>query len=300
MSDSQPPQIKVQFALPPPSLQPFVTTFYLCEVETGPEVDWIEDHLHPEWPNLRFHRPGSVQASIGGAPLDSTSCFTVSGPTSMATRFRMATGRSWGIGLLPLGWARLIGVPADDFADRHVDGEHEPAFAGFGTLAQSLISSDGDYDADLAIIIEQLLDLLSLPLREDPQINAINAALLDPNIASVSQLSEATDIGTRTLERLSRRFFGFTPKLLLRRQRFLRSMAQFMLDPTMKWLNALDFQYHDQAHFVRDFKRFMGMSPREYGKLQHPFLRAAAVVRSEIFGSAVQGLHDPRAKLPTV
>ena len=68
-----------------------------------------------------------------------------------------------------------------------------------------------------------------------------------------------------------------------------------MLDPSLKWLNTLDQQYHDQAHFVRDFKRFMGMSPSAYAKLDKPILMAAAQARMAIAGQAVQGLHDPNA-----
>jgi methylphosphotriester-DNA--protein-cysteine methyltransferase len=75
-----------------------------------------------------------------------------------------------------------------------------------------------------------------------------------------------------SLERLTQRYFGFTPKLLLRRQRFLRSLAQYMLDPSLNWTGAIDGQYHDQAQFVRDFKAFMGLSPRQYAALPHPIL----------------------------
>ena len=66
-----------------------------------------------------------------------------------------------------------------------------------------------------------------------------------------------------------------------------------MLDPSLKWLSTLDYQYHDQAHFVRDFRRFMGMSPSAYAKLDKPLLIAAARARMEIAGEAVQGLHEP-------
>ena len=63
----------------------------------------------------------------------------------------------------------------------------------------------------------------------------------------------------------------------VRRQRFLRSLSQYMLDPSLRWLGTLDWQYHDQSHFVRDFRRFMGMSPSAYAKLDKPLLTAAAV-----------------------
>ena len=140
--------------------------------------------------------------------------------------------------------------------------------------------------------------MAALTLREAsemPAIHRLNTALVDPKIGTVSQLAEEVAMNIRSLERLSKRAFGFSPKLLLRRQRFLRSLSQFMLDPSLKWLNTLDQHYHDQAHFVRDFKRFMGMSPSAYAKLDKPILMAAARARMAIAGQAVQALHDPNA-----
>ncbi|MFT4896010.1 MAG: AraC-like DNA-binding protein, partial [Devosia litorisediminis] len=49
--------------------------------------------------------------------------------------------------------------------------------------------------------------------------------------------------------------------------------------------------YHDQAHFVRDFKRFMTMSPSAYAKRPHPVLIAAAHARMAVAGQASQVLH---------
>lgn len=127
----------------------------------------------------------------------------------------------------------------------------------------------------------------------DPAILALNEALVDPELSTVAALAERLGMQSRSLERLSRRAFGFPPKLLMRRQRFLRSLARFMLDPSLNWLEALDCPYHDQSHFVRDFKRFMGMSPSAYAKLDKPLLTAAMRARMEVAGAAVQALHKP-------
>ena len=207
----------------------------------------------------------------------------------------MQSGRSWGIGLLPLGWAALFRVSASKYADRIEDGMSDPAFATFHSLAEALTGAEGDFAQELAIIEAHME---ALPLRETHDMRAIqrvNSALVDPRIATVTQLAEEVAMNVRSLERLSKRAFGFSPKLLIRRQRFLRSLSQFMLDPSLKWLSTLDQQYHDQAHFVRDFKRFMGMSPSTYAKLDKPILMAAARARMAIAGQAVQALHDPNA-----
>lgn len=288
--------ITIRFALPSAELSPFITTYYFTEVSHDPDDPWVEDYLHPEWPNLRVLCGSQSQSAIGDAPLVDVPGFSVSGPTSKATRFRLSGGRNWGIGLLPLGWAKFCSVPADDYADRFVDGASDPAFADLAPLAHKLQSSASDFASDVATINAHMRRLLDRPLRGEAKILAVNEALIDPAIVSVTDLAERTHMNVRSLERLCKRAFGFPPKLLLRRQRFLRSLAKFMLDPTMKWLSTMDENYHDQAHFARDFSRFMGMMPSEYGKLDHPFLRAAAQARNAIAGEAVQALHDPNQR----
>lgn len=289
------PAVKLRFALPDEELRPFVTTFYHTDVQCSPSEPWLEDYLHPEWPNLRFMSDGFSQSAVGSEPLHDTPSFSVSGPTSVASRFRISSGSSWGIGLMPLGWAAFVKGQAGDYADRAVDGMHDKAFAAFHPLADALAQCDGGFTAELALIEAHLSSLIGKPPRGADKITAINVALVDPEIATVAELAERVEMNIRSLERLSRKAFGFTPKLLLRRQRFLRSLAQFMLDPSLNWLSTLDHHYHDQAHFVRDFKRFMGMAPSTYSKLEKPLLIAAAQARMEIAGEAVQGLHDPES-----
>lgn len=129
--------------------------------------------------------------------------------------------------------------------------------------------------------------------EEEARILAIHSALVDPLIVSVADLVERAGIGQRTLERTCMRHFGFPPKLLLRRQRFMRSLAQFMLDRSRKWIGSIDEQYHDQAQFVRDFRDFMGMSPREYAALPHPVLEKFMHERARVHGAAAQTLDKP-------
>jgi len=292
------PSITLRFAMPRAELRAFVTTYYHVEVRCSEREPVVEDYLHPEWANLRFISAGTCESAIGGEVLTAVPAFAVTGPTSRPARFRFGTGRMWGIGLMPAGWAALIATPAGDYADRFVDGLADRAFAPFHPLARALAASE-DYAESLALVEAHMERVFAgsgaSRARFAGPIRAISTALVDPDLATVAGLAERVGMNVRSLERLTRRAFGFPPKLLLRRQRFLRSLAQFMLDPSLKWLDALDGQYHDQAHFVRDFKRFMGMNPSEYAKLEKPFLVAAARARMEIAGEAVQGLHAPES-----
>ena len=288
--------VAVRFFMPSPALAPYISTYYLTEAHL-PRHEFVEDWLHPEWANLRFASGGPWSSSLSEGPLDALPDAILTGPTSLAAHFRLAGGtRAWGVGILPLGWLRLLGVPANNHVDRTVGLAGEPAGAQLAALPAIVFGGQAPNAAEEAARIDAyLLDLLhrSPPHEDEQRIKTAHTALIDEDISSVTELAERLAMSSRSLERLSLRAFGFSPKLLLRRQRFLRSLAQFMLDPSLTWIRTLDFHYVDQAHFVRDFRRFMGMSPRRYAALDHPVLRAAAQGRSAAAGAAVQALHKP-------
>lgn len=284
--------VTVSFALPSPALRPYVTTYYLTEVAADC-APFVEDYLHPEWGNVRFGDGVTLIGAVGGAPLAEMSSAVAAGPTSYATRFRTVPGRYWGIGLLPLGWARFVAARAGDRADRLVDVGADAAFAAFGPLCTRLFAGPADRAREAQAVDALMLSLLERPAEEEERIEAIHAALVDPAVATVSALAERSGLPVRTLERIAKNVFGFAPKLLLRRQRFLRSLAQFMLDPSLAWLETMDDHYHDQAQFIRDFRRFMGMTPSAYAALPHPILGAAAHARNAAVGAAMQVLHAP-------
>ncbi|MCM3417789.1 helix-turn-helix domain-containing protein [Sphingopyxis alaskensis] len=150
-----------------------------------------------------------------------------------------------------------------------------------------------DAEVAAALIDAHLCTLLASAPPDDPAIVAAHCALVDDEAAGVADLSARIGLSERSVERLSLRAFGFAPKLLLRRQRFLRSLGRFMLDPSMAWIDTMDHHYYDQAQFTRDFQRFMGMGPRAYAARPKPILGAAAFARSAAAGAPVQGLHRP-------
>jgi AraC-like DNA-binding protein len=283
--------VTARFYPPPDALRAYFTTFYSVAVEVAPG-ERVTDWLHPEWAGLRFITGEVPDAEIAGRPPLPPTAFTAHGPTSTTVRFSAGSIRMWGVGLLPLGWATFVDAPAHALADVIVDGRAHPAFAPFVPLADALIGHRPDPAGELAIIADFFRGR-TRRVADEAKILACHLALLDPDVATVAELAEHARIPAYTLERLCRRHFGFAPRLLLRRQRFMRSLAQFMLDPSLKWIGALDGHYHDQAQFVRDFHRFMGMGPRDYSSRPHPILAEIMRARFEEAGAAVQALHPP-------
>jgi AraC-like DNA-binding protein len=190
--------------------------------------------------------------------------------------------RLWGVGLLPWAGRSSSRGEAADLANAVADGNTHPAFASFRPLAAALFGPEPDVEAEFARISAHFLARIGEPLADEERIVAVHEALVDPEINSVTALVERTGGTTRTIERVCRRAFGFAPKQLLKRQRFMRSLAQFMLDPKIKWSGAMDGLYHDQAQFVRDFRQFMGMTPRQYAARATPILTAVMRERARI------------------
>jgi AraC-like DNA-binding protein len=198
----------------------------------------------------------------------------------------------WGIGFLPLGWARFIGAEAYDLSNIACDGTQHPAFAKFDVLTEALCDPDMDTEAQFDAITQAMEGLMQ-PHRDEPKIMRVHTALVSGSFSLVSDLADACGMSIRTLERVCRRHFGFTPKLLLRRQRFMRSLTSFMLHEGSRWTQAMDEEYHDQAQFTREFSEFMTMTPSDYAALDHPILSSFMEARARVWGSAAQTLDKP-------
>ena len=284
--------VSVRFYPPPEDLRRYFTTFYVADIDPGTR-ERLSDCLHPEWAGLRFFTPDGPIASISGGPTIENMRFLGTGPTSLPVHFSMPKSRLWGIGFLPLGWAQFVRQPAGTHANLICDGFVHPSFAPFVPLAQQVFNHHADEAAVLATMVTFFRNLKPLPLPDERRIQAIHEALVDPQLVTVAELVERVAASQRTVERLCHRHFGFSPKVLLRRQRLMRSMVQFMIDPSLKWIGAMDSHYHDQAQFVRDFRYFMGMSPREYSSASHPVLDRFVQERNRVYGSAVQTMDRP-------
>jgi AraC-like DNA-binding protein len=285
--------VLARFCAPPPELARYFTSFYLAEIDV-PSGGVVVDYLHPEWANLRFASGYGLSADNHRGDSIRDCAFAVTGASSHALRFEVKTCRIWGAGLMPLGWAKFVGAPAGDYADALVDGFGDSAFANFAALANNLFGLLPDADAELARIIAHFRARLAEGPPDDDRVMALHAAMIDPQVGTVADLSGRTGISQRTIERISRHAFGFSPKLLLRRQRFIRSLAQYMLDPSLRWIGALDGHYHDQSQFVREFRQFMAMNPRDYAKADHPILTAFVKARALAAGAPMQTLDGPQ------
>lgn len=287
--------LRARFFAPPEQLAGCFTSFYLVEVDlAGGEA--LEDYLQPEWAGLRFFFGGMPETERRDGTILAGTPFTATGPSSCPVHFRAPALRLWGIGLLPLGWAKFMNVPAASLADTVNDGMTHPAFAQFRPLYEELRATNAGAEGQAEIISAFFL-ARDRPVRSAAQIAAVHDALVDADTRSAGELARRANITPRTLERMCARYFGFSPQHLIRRQRMMRTLAAFMLADKTNWSQVIDLHYTDHAHFTHEFHAFMRMSPSEYAALDHPVLSAFMAERARIMGSPVQTLDRPGTRL---
>jgi AraC-like DNA-binding protein len=279
------------FMRPSKALSKYITTYYVFELQTPGDVEQ-EDLVHPEWASVRYVLSGKSRGSFIPDPLTESSEAVLVGPSTRARRIGCASARIVGLGITPLGWFRLIKSNASNWANKSVDVRTEPEFAVFAEIWEAIKDLD-DHAEIFQRMNEHLIAALAWPDPREAQVAALHDLLTNPDFANVGELAEAMDMDVQQVERLTRRAFGFPPKRLIRRQRFLRTLAQRLLDPELSWSTAMDGQYYDQAHFNRDFKEFMGISPREYLAMPRPISKGSASSRAEQIGQPLQALDRP-------
>lgn len=264
--------ISVRIHLPDPALRGHITFYYFVELR-----DPLTDFLFPEWGNIRFALSGdwTVENDRVATPFQHR-CLLF-GPTDRRADVRTTGGKMVGFGLTPLGWDRLIGEDAHLLAN------------GYRVLGQELgvdpaelheqFRSDTDDGAGIERFDRILLRLLANRAPSNPVVLKIDEVLRN-RPSDVEAFADKVGVSSRTLQRLCLNAFGFGPKILLRRQRFLDALGRVRIASDVSFLNLLTDSYHDQAQFNHDFRHFMHMSPRQYLKDPRPLMGAAERVQA--------------------
>jgi AraC-like DNA-binding protein len=266
-------KVSVRIRLPAPELRGFITFYYFVEASEP-----LTDFLYPEWGNVRFSLSGEWMVLNDQRDPAVAASSVLFGPTDRRGKIVTTGGATAGFGLTPLGWDRLIGGDAGAMANRAREMVDELGVDDVPALRAAFQADDGDDAAGAARFDRLLLGLLANRPPNQPLVLATDRVLrLRP--ADVSTFADQVGVAPRTLHRLCLRAFGFPPKRLLRRQRFLETLGLIRVSPKSRFGELIDEDYFDQAHFNRDFRDFMGMTAREYARTPRALMQAAAAAQ---------------------
>ena len=190
----------------------------------------------------------------------------LTGPVSKAYRYKMSNrGRIYGVKfnigvLLP-----HLKSPIAYYIDKEVPVQ-QAIRHDLTALKSSLKNSKTD-----AQVIDRfhhyLLPLTSPTSGALSKVQSILTAIKTENRAqtmNVESLAEQNNMSVRSLQRQFHTYVGLTPKWLLRKYRLHQVMSRMDLTEKKIIQLAVELDYSDQSHLVRDFKDMLGFTPEQY------------------------------------
>ena len=82
---------------------------------------------------------------------------------------------------------------------------------------------------------------------------------------SLDQVAAAAGVSTRQFQKVFKQYAGVSPKHFQRVARLESIVRRLLVEQRQQYLDlALDYGFYDQAHFIKDFKRFAGDTPSRY------------------------------------
>ena len=261
--------VSIRYFAPAPALRGHVSSYYWFE-SNAPE---FRDLMRAELAQIRLITVGQAANHYAGGRVRRSLPVTLQGPTNGPVRF-VAEGplHLFGIGLLPLGWAAMVGEDASLLADDAIDFA---AIAGpCATVAHAAIAAAATDGERIAAADLLMLDLLHRGHAAPGWFTRLTDDWLTASDnPDVDTLVAASGMSARSVERLSKRIYGAPPKLLARKYRALHAAVRIGNGEIGGW-DGLPFDaFYDQAHFCREFKTFVGMTPARFAVEAAPVSR---------------------------
>lgn len=238
---------------PAEDLRPFIVNHWIVRWDLRGQPAYRQDILPYPCVNVAFEADRSVIAGV---------------TRGRASRVIEGEGLAFGIKFKPGGFFPFFRQPISTLTDRLV-----PLATVFGptalTAERRLLASP-----DAAVMVQIAEDFLrSLAPASDPHAIAVaeivEAIGTDRAITAVNALEKRFGRSERTLQRLFSRYVGVSPKWVIRIYRLQEAADQMARGESVDSATlAAELNYHDQAHFIHDFKTVTGRTPAVYARDQ--------------------------------
>jgi len=287
-----PPGTALRYERPAAALRDYLTSYAVLDSVVEDRWQGTEWML-PGWAQIWIvMTPQPIRVRIGNRAYEPLPTALLYGVTSRAMPVSARGGVTIGIDVSPLGWARLFSSSAETLRDRLVPLATVLPVDLVGALSSAVAKSDQSLQVK-GVLDEIFIRHLARPNSDEPKIRRLWRAIAQDDVADLTAAAEMHGINPRTASRLSKQYFGFPPKLLLMRSRFIRALLPLLDGGPGADHGATPEGYHDRSHFLRDSRRFLGMTPRQFVAHPSPYAAAARRARKLVVGTPISSLDRP-------
>lgn len=178
------------------------------------------------------------------------------------------TGRveTFAVRFYPGSFSYFSSIPMSELADRDTDLEKVFDRSKVQSLS-SAINSKCDTQERICIVESFLLSVLKDSIDCTDLVRSTVDKIIDAGGSiGIKDMMESYEMSRRQLERRYSKDVGLSPKQLCRVIRLQEALRTMLHKKTNLTEVGYDSQYYDQAHFIKDFKDFTGVSPGEFYK----------------------------------
>ncbi len=262
----------LHFCVPRYELKSYISKIWIYESEIGrmPDNNLIAPNAKPKIiiPYLNSITTTDSKNSRGCKQGDIYFIGVRDVPVLLTTP-RAKTG-SIGIELTTAGAYRFSNIPMREFANDLFS--FSDCFGQEGTGLRERLSEIENPYGKVDCVQEFLLKQLIKQNRSNSIVDySINLISQKHGLLKIKELERKTGYSRRYLDLLFRDYLGISPKTLstiVRFQRFYRVLANNAL--SLPKNDIYEF-YYDEAHFIKEFKRYTGYSPSRFANLSNEF-----------------------------
>jgi AraC-like DNA-binding protein len=172
---------------------------------------------------------------------------------------------TFAIRFYPYGFANFIELPLNQLANKETALNLLFGDKITNQLSEKIIEAKSTSER-IKIIESFLFEKLNNKITIDNIIKTtIDTMFLTKGSKPLNTILKADLSKRRQLERNFKKEIGISPKQLSKVIR-LQATLQMLLNQTTETLTdiAYESEYYDQAHFIKDFKEFTGITPKEF------------------------------------
>jgi AraC-like DNA-binding protein len=169
-----------------------------------------------------------------------------------------------GICFQPEGFFPFLKIPVCEFKNQLL-GAAEVGFKPAKIISEQLKEAP-DVAARLGILEKEFLSLLNTNILIPENFRQIfNALKQNDNPILISRFCQQNNINKRNLERMYNKYVGLSAKSYGTLNRFQYSINRLLYTDYSKLSDlAYDNGYFDQMHFIKEFRRFSGDTPKSF------------------------------------
>lgn len=174
-------------------------------------------------------------------------------------------GRVLGVKFCPGAFYPFLRKPVSSIADSSLPLQQ--LFDGSLEAEQEVLASADD----LSMVQAATRFLESRLPPADPWVETASGVVeriaCDEGITRVEDVVAQSGLKERTLQRLFSRYVGASARWVIKRYRVYSALEQLGSGSRLDWAGlAQDLGYFDQAHFINDFRKLVGVTPAAYLK----------------------------------